>query len=98
MNKKNFSIAMAVELPIAFIVLNLLLNNRSDEIFYIAWAVFAALVVSVFVFLKKQKDEAKKEKLRKRIAKAFLAFILIGALIVAAVIAVFLFAFISEGF
>ena len=44
------------------------------------------------------KDEAKKEKLRKRIAKAFLAFILIGALIVAAVIAVFLFAFISEGF
>ena len=87
-----------MELPIAFIVLNLLLNNRSDEIFYIAWAVFATLVVSVFVFLKKQKDEAKKEKLRKRIAKAFLAFILIGALIVAAVIAVFLFAFISEGF
>ena len=64
MDKKTFIIAMAIEIPIAFIMLTLLLNGRSDVIFYIAWAAFAAAVLSLFLVLKKIKDEAKKEKIR----------------------------------
>ena len=56
MNKKTFAIAMAIEIPIAFVVLTLLLNNMSDWVFYVAWAIFAVVVSSLFVFLKKQKD------------------------------------------
>ena len=93
MDKKTFTIAMAVETPLAFIILSLLLNGKGEVVFYIAWAAFAIVVSSVLVFLSKIKDEAKKEKIRKYIARAFLSFIIIGALVIAAFLIVFIIAF-----
>ena len=95
MSKRNFIIASAIEIPIGFIVLTLLLNGSDDIVFYIAWALYAAAVLSVFIFLKKTKDEAKKEKIRRKISIILLAFIIIGALTVAALVAVLFFALIS---
>ena len=93
MDKRKFNIAMAIEIPIAFIVLTLLLNNRSDVIFYIAWAAYAVVVSAALIFIKKVTDETKKAKLRRKFARMLLAFILIGAAIVVAVVAVFVIAF-----
>ena len=96
MNKRNFAIAMAIEIPIAFVVLTLLLNNMSDWVFYVAWAIFAVVVSSLFVFLKKQKDETKKEKLRKKIALSFLISILGGAAVIVCVVLFFVIAYSLE--
>ena len=96
MDKKTFTIAMAVEIPIAFIIFTLLFNGKDDVVFYIAWAAFAIVVTSVLLFLSKIKDEAKKEKIRKNIARAFLSFIIIGALVIAAFLIVFIIAFSTQ--
>ena len=95
MSKRNFIIASAIEIPIGFIVLTLLLNGSDDIVFYIAWALYAAAVLSVFMILKKTKDEDKKEKIRRKISIILLAFIIIGALTVAALVTVLFFALIS---
>ena len=95
MDKRTFAVLMAIEIPVAFIVLSLLLNGRSNIIFYIAWAIFAAVALSVFLFIKKEKDETKKEKLRKKIALSFLIFILGGAAVVVGVILFFFIVFSS---
>ena len=89
MNKRTFIVAMAIEIPMAFIVLTLLLNGRSDIIFYIAWALFAVAISSIFIFLKKTKDENKKEKLRKKIARSMLFAILGGAAVIICVVVAF---------
>ena len=89
MNKRTFTVAMAIEIPMAFIVLTLLLNGRSDIIFYIAWALFAVAVSSIFIFLKKTKDEDKKEKLRRKIALSMLFAILGGAAVIICVVLAF---------
>ena len=86
MNKRTFIVAMAIEIPMAFVVLTLLLNGRSDIIFYIAWALFAVAISSIFIFLKKTKDEDKKEKLRKKIARSMLFAILGGAAVIICVV------------
>ena len=96
MDKKTFTIAAAIEFPIALVILTLLLNGRSDWIFYVAWAAFAILIAAIIIFLKKTKDETKKAKIRKKIALAFLTFIIGGALIIGAVLMVFIIAF-SKG-
>ena len=96
MDKRTFAVAMAIEIPVAFVVLSLLLNGRSNAIFYIAWAIFAVVVSLVFVFIKKEKDEAKKEKLRKKTALSFLIFILGGAAVVVCVVLFFLIAYFFE--
>lgn len=96
MNKRNFAIAMAIEIPVAFVVLTLLLNNQSDIIFYIAWALFAVAVLSLFVFLKREKDETKKEKLRKKIALSFLISIIGGAAVIVCVVLAFIIIFSLE--
>ena len=90
MDKRTFIIASAVEIPIAFIVLTLLLNGRSNAIFFVAWAIFAIVIASIFVFLKKEKDETKKEKLRKKIALSMLIFIIGGAAVIISVVLFFL--------
>ena len=95
MSKRTFAIVSAIEIPIGFIVLTLLLNGSSDVVFYIAWAIYAAAVLSVFIFLKRIKDETKKEKIRRKIAIILFAFIIICALTIAALIAVLLFMFSS---
>ena len=89
MDKRTFIIAMAIEIPVAFVVLTLLLNNMSDWVFYTAWALFAVGVFSIFAFLKKEKDEEKKEKLRKKIARTIFISILGGAVIIVCVVLTF---------
>ena len=96
MNKRNFAIAMAIEVPIAFVVLTLLLNNMSDWIFYVAWAIFAVVVSALFVFLKREKDETKKEKLRRKIALSMLISIIGGAVVVFCVVLFFVIAYSFE--
>ena len=96
MDKRTFTIASAIEFPIAFVILTLLLNGRSDWIFYVAWAAFVILVSAIIIFLKKTKDETKKSEIRKKIALAFLTFIIVGALIIGAVLIAFVIAF-SKG-
>ena len=91
MSKRTFAIVSAIEIPIGFIVLTLLLNGSSDVVFYIAWAIYAAAVLSVFIFLK-----TKKEKIRRKIAIILFALIIIGALTIAALVAVLLFMFSSN--
>ena len=97
MDKKTFTVAAAIEIPIAFIILSLLLNGQSDWIFYVAWAAFAVVVSSVLFFLKNVKDETKKTKIRRNFAFALFTFIIIGALIICAVLVAFVIAF-SKGF
>lgn len=96
MDKKTFTVAAAIEIPIAFIILSLLLNGKSDWIFYVAWAAFAVVISSVLLFLKNVKDETEKSKIRRNFAIALLAFIIIGVLIIGAVLIAFVIAF-SKG-
>ena len=93
MDKRTFAIAMAIEIPVAFVVLSLLLNGRSNITFYIAWAIFALVVSLLFVFIKKEKDETKKEKLRRKIALSMLISIIGGAVIVVGVVLFFVIAY-----
>ena len=61
MDKRTFTVAMAVEIPIAFIVMTLLLNGSNSVVFFIAWAIFAAAVLALFIYLRKKKMKKRKK-------------------------------------
>ena len=84
MKKNTFIVVMVIEGLAALVSMGLLFSDVGAVIYLIALAVFAAVLASFYIRLRKEPDETKKRKIRRNMALVLLIPI------VAAVVAVIL--------